>query len=133
MDASEINVEFGVYSESFLDTQRITKIIGVEPTKTWEKGDQIRKNLFRQESAWIYSSGSIKSLFLEEVLDMLTQIILPNVFLLEEYIAKNKLNVKFDIVLKIANNQPPSHYLPKRFIHLCSKLNADVDTDIFLF
>ena len=64
MDASEINVEFGVYSESFLDTQRITKIIGVEPTKTWEKGDQIRKNLFRQESAWIYSSGSIKSLFL---------------------------------------------------------------------
>ena len=132
MEKTEIKVEFTIYHDLMLNHQKITEIIGWEPTIIWSKGDQIRKDLYRKESAWIYSSEYKKSLYLENILDVLVQKLEPIVIPLSEYIKEHGLNSKFDIILRIADNQPPSHFIPKRFIHLCSQLNSDIDTDIYL-
>ena len=132
MEKTEIKVEFTIYNDLKLNHQEITEIIGCEPTVIWNKGDQIRKDLFRKESAWIYSSKYTKSLYLEKLLDPFVQKLEPIAIPLSKYIKEHNLNSKFDIVLKIVDNEPPSHFLPKRFIHLCSQLNADIDTDIYL-
>lgn len=132
MEITEIKVEFTIYHDLKLDHPEITRIIGWEPTSVWNKGDQIRKGLIRKESAWVYSTEYISSLHVDAILDLIIQKIEPNIFPLSEYIKEYGLNSKFDIVLRIAGNQPPSHCLHKRFIHLCSKLNADVDTDIYV-
>lgn len=132
MEKTEIKVEFTIYHDLKLNHQEITEIIGCEPTIIWNTGDQIRKNLFRKESAWMYSSEYTKSLYLENLLDPLIQKLEPIVIPLSKYINEHNLNSKFDIVLKIEGNQPPSHFISKRFVHLCSLLDADIDTDIYL-
>ncbi|MBA4411371.1 MAG: hypothetical protein C0397_18370 [Odoribacter sp.] len=132
MKKTEIKVEFTIYNDLILNHEEITKIIGCEPTVIWNNGDQIRKDLFRKESAWVYSTGYVDSLHVDSILDILIQMVEPIVIPLSEYIKEHDLNSKFDIVLRIAGNQPPSHCLPKRFIYLCSQLNADIDTDIYL-
>jgi hypothetical protein len=132
MKKTEIKIEFAIYHDLKLDHREITRIIGWKPTSIWNKGDQVQKDLFRKESVWLYATEYIDSLNLESILDNLIQILEPVVLPLGEYIKVNNLNSKFDIVLRIANNQPPSHCLPKRFIHLCSKLNSEIDTDIYI-
>ena len=77
MEKTEIKVEFTIYNDLKLNYQEITEIIGCEPTVIWNKGDQIRKDLFRKESAWIYSSKYTKSLYLEKLLDPFVQKLEP--------------------------------------------------------
>lgn len=132
MNNTEIEVKFSIYHD-FLNHEEITEIIGFQPTSLWNKGDQIRRDLFRKESAWLYSTGNTRSLYLDNVLEPLIQKLEIKGGALSEYIKENKLNCKFDVILRIANNQPPSHYLSKRFIYLCNQLNADIDTDIYIF
>lgn len=132
MVKTEIQVKFIIYDELLLNHKEITRVIGSEPTIIWNKGDLIRKDIFRNESAWIFSSGYIKTLYLEDVLNVLIDKLEPNVLLLSAYLKKYSLESKFDIVLRIAGNQAPSHCLSQRFIQLCSLLNADIDTDIYL-
>ena len=126
---TEIKVEFSIYHD-FLNHEEITDIIGFQPTSNWNKGDEIRKNLFHKESAWIYSTGNIKSLFLENILDKLVNKLEIRIVPLSEYMKKNQLKCKFDIILWIRDNKAPSHYLSNKFIHLCDRLNAEIDTDI---
>jgi len=132
MDRTKIKIEFILYHDLNLDHQQITKIIGCDPTLMYNKGDQIRMGLNRKESAWIFSTDYIDSLYVDSILNTFIQILEPIELPLSEYIKEHDLNSKFDIILRIAGNQPPSHFLPKRFIHLCSQLNADIDTDIYL-
>ncbi|MCE4564662.1 DUF4279 domain-containing protein [Maribellus sp. CM-23] len=132
MAETEIKIEFSIYHDSTLDHDEITKIMHFEPTLTYNNGDQVRENLVRKESAWIYSTEYIRSLYLDPILESIIQRIEPNIIPLSEYVRKYGLSSKFDIVLRIGNDQPPSYYLPKRFIHICSKLNADIDTDIYI-
>jgi len=129
---TEIQVKFIIHDELFLNHKEITRVIGSAPSITWNKGDQVRKDLSRNESSWIFSSGYIKTLYLEDVLDILIDKLEPNVLSLSAYLKKYSLESKFDIVLRIAGNQAPSHCLSQRFIHLCSLLNSDIDTDIYL-
>lgn len=132
MIKSEIKVEFTIFHNSFLDHQEITKLIGIEPVISWNLGDEIRKNLFRKESAWIYSTGYIVSLDLKDILNSIIQILTPNIQALSEYIYSQNLESKFDIVFQISKDQIPSHFLSKEFINLSCKLNAVIETDIYL-
>lgn len=115
---TEIKVEFSIYND-VLNHQVITDIIGFQPTCFWNKGDEIRKNLFHQESAWIYSTGYLSSLYLEDIVDTLLQKLEINIVPLSKYLREYKLNSKFDIVIGIANNQSPSHCLSKK-LFICA-------------
>lgn len=131
MKKSEIKVEFTIYDDLNLNHQEIANIIGFKPTFLWKEGDRIRKDLFRKESSLVYSTGYIKSFDVEIILNIIIQKLEPNIFSLSEYLLKNNLKSKFDIVLRISGDQIPSHFLSNKFINLCSQLNADIETDIF--
>ncbi len=132
MEKTEIKIEFILYHDLNINHQQITEVVGFGPTLMYNKGEQIRKGLYKKESAWIYSIGYIESLYVDDILEVLIQKIEPNILPLTKYIRENRLNSKFNIVLRIADNQPPSHFLSKKFIHFCSQLNAEIDTDIYL-
>lgn len=132
MKHSEIQVSFSVYIESELNHNKITEIVGCKPTEFWNKDEEIIENLYRKESAWILTITRAGLLHTDSLINELLGIIAPCKSALAEYVQRNELNVKFDIVLTIAEEEVPSHFLSKEFIHLCSLLNAEVDTDIYL-
>lgn len=51
MGKTKVKVEFSIYGEAF-DTEDITRILKINPTRRWNKGDHIRGNLFRKETCW---------------------------------------------------------------------------------
>jgi len=132
MEKTQIKVRFTIYDDLILNHQEITNIIGWEPTFICNKGELIRKDTYQKQSAWVYSTEYTNSLYVDTILNTFIQMLEPIVLPLSKYLKENGLKTIFAISLKISDNQPPSHLLPKRFIHLCSLLDADIDTDINL-
>lgn len=132
MKKNEIMVEFSIYNYSEIDHNGISKIIGVEPTKSWNIGDEIRKGLYRKENAWIYTNGYTNGVNVEDEINVLLKILEPNINRLSNYIGINNLNSKFDVVLKFEKRNVPSFFISRAFIEMCNKLGAEIETDIFI-
>ena len=133
MKENEIMVEFSIYNYSEMDHRSISKIIGVEPTRIWNIGDEIRNGLDRKENAWTFTNGYSSGVNLEDELNKLLIILTPNITLLAEYVDVKKLNTKIDIVLKFDKEDTPPFFISRDFIEVCNKLGADLETDIYIY
>ena len=131
---TQIKIILAVLGDS-LNPQKITEIMGLSPTSHWKKGDQVpnrKTGLLRKETCWEYSFGFIPTVFLEEASKGLIKALEPNLDLLVEYVAANKLEAKLDIVVEVHNGEKPSLFFGKKLLDAVARLNGEIDIDLYL-
>lgn len=129
----EVYIEFIVYGDNLIDHKELTQIIGVYPTKTRKKGEEIRSNLRAVDNSWIYQTSKLDTFYVEDLIENIYELINPIMHRLMNYLEKKSLRCKFNIVISTPFDESfPSLYFSEDFIKLCSLLNAPIDTDIYI-
>lgn len=131
---TQIKIILSVFGDVF-DPLSFSEYIKITPTDFWNKGDKIplRNGLMRKESAWEYSTNFVQTLYFDEVSEIIIDKfweIIPEFY---EYIQQKGLNVKFDVVIEIVDNQVPALTFNRRFIELVNQLKSEIDIDMYLF
>ena len=130
---TQIKLIFAFFGDT-LNLDVLSEIMQFSPTSSWQKGDLIpnRKNgLVRKETCWEYSTGFIQTLNFEDVSSQFIELIKPNIHLLEKYVNENKLQSRIDIVIEIVNDQKPSLFIEKNLMELVTKMNGEIDIDLY--
>jgi hypothetical protein len=133
MKKTNIKIRFVIFNDLDINLDAISNAVGCKPTLSYHKQDKIRDNLYRKNNAWEYSTDYIETLYIDEILDTFTTILKPNISKLKGCILKYKLQTKFYLVINIINGQSPALVFSEDFIHLCSDLNATIDTDLYVY
>lgn len=125
-------IRFSIFNFTQMNMDEITRIVGVPPSESYKKGDLIRKNLYRKENSWSYSTGYVCGWDVEVELEKMISILSPNIAKLSEYLIANDLISKFFIVLKFDSGTVPALVFPRNFIKIAARLNALIDTDMYV-
>ena len=126
-----------------LNHQELTRIVGISPTNSWNKGDEIfhktrngqmlKLPVVRKESAWEYSTGFIQGSIFGEMEEYILDIFYDRAQVIHKYARERKLEVKIDVVVEIEGGDTmPSISLSKRFISFLKELDAEIDFDMYL-
>ena len=143
MTSTNTQIEFIlVIFKDYFSLGELTDLLGINPTKSWIKGDLIlphnglfvKDNMvrFRQETVWQFSTGFIKTLDFDDVYYQFEKVFKNKFFVLKKYIQKNKLKTVIEIVVEIVDEAAPSIHFNKKLIKICKELGAEVDIDMYL-
>ena len=138
---TQIKVILSVFGDAF-DPFSFSEYIKITPTDLWNKGDEIpqrngliRKNNIvplRKESTWEYSTEFVKTVFLNEVSEIIINKFSSKIPEISKYVQKKGLDVKIDIVVEIADNQAPALTFGRNFIEFANQLEAEIEIDLYL-
>lgn len=137
---TQFNIKFSIKGKDF-NPDDFTLYLNMIPSNQYKKGEEIplsknliriKSKLLREESAWVYETKFIKTLhfdevslaFLSELNDKLEKII--------DYSNRNNVTINVDVIVEIAEDEIPSLLIPKEMIRFLSKLNTEIDFDIYL-
>lgn len=139
--STQIKLILRVFGDIF-DPESLSKAIKIAPTKSWNKGDEIHlqkglytkngKILLKRESVWQYSTGFVETLNSEDVSNQFEEIFKDKILELKKYIDSNKLDVVFDVVVEIVDDQVPGIHFNKSFLNITNQLGAEIDIDMYL-
>lgn len=127
---NEGEVYFSLFADEF-DPDEVTKIIGIEPSKTRIKGDPIPRHTF-----WIYSTGKIK----DEVVDVyeMSSSLIAKLAPLAEKIIKAKKKFGLESVLEVVltvtpdySKSTPAIGFESEVIAFAYKVGATIDIDTY--
>lgn len=131
---TKIKLNVSIFGE-FIDFAELNDLLKLVPTSFWNKGDEIlgrNKLIYRKESCWELSYGFINTLFLDDLLNLFYADFLENADLIGNYIINNDLCFKIDIVIEIVEDVKPSLYFERTFLELVSKMNGEIDIDMYI-
>ncbi|EIJ41059.1 hypothetical protein BegalDRAFT_0135 [Beggiatoa alba B18LD] len=132
MDDDKNEIVIGLTITDFNELpSEITKILGVQPSKTWCKGDLISKSgiIRHKQNGWkLCSSLSKSQSFKEHEKDLLDKILL---FKDKFKNLPSECNVEFSCYVDIYNEDIPELSLEKDTVKVLSEINASVDIDIY--
>lgn len=133
MEQTKIKLEFIVFGE-LLNPELFNSQIGVDSTEYWKEGDLIPGNklsIKRKETAWHYTIDFIETLNMEEVIKKFLEVFIDKVDLIKQYLDKYRIETKLNFIIEIWNEESPSIYFEKKFLHLVNELKADIDIDLY--
>lgn len=131
---TKIKIVLSIFGEN-LDLETISFITKLKPSNSWKKGDKIlgrKKELFRQENCWELNYDFDDCLFLDEISDQIVSDFSNNLDSLSKYINDNKLESKIYIIPEIIDNETPALYFNKSFLNMISKINGEIDIDLYI-
>ncbi|RRN71278.1 DUF4279 domain-containing protein [Peribacillus simplex] len=133
---------FSVFGDEF-PLEVVTDILGIEPTKTYKKGDIIEKinnlNLVstkirrRKETDWILSTGYQESYDINNQLNTILKSLEGKTKELKQLKEKYSLEFLFMIVIQVENDEKPAMYLQKNIIDFASLIQAEIHFDLYIF
>jgi transposase len=127
---TRMHVEFTLTAIG-LDPKEITSRIGIRPTKTWRKGDQIQKSLLKfKHDGWSISTkendGDI-GLHIKQLMDQLK----PHKTKLKKIIKDLNLDAELSCVVFTEEDDRPAIYFKRNVIEFLAELGADIDIDLY--
>ena len=129
---------FSAFGEDF-PVDIITDVLGMEPTKTFNKGDVIHHpNLVsttskrRKHTDWVLSTGYQESYDINDQLDLLLVSLGGKTEELNQLQKKYDLEYLFMIVIEIVNDEKPAMYLEKNMIDFSSLIQAEIQFDLYI-
>ncbi len=135
MDKTQVMVEFRIIGDDF-NPEVFTSALSVEPTKSWNKGDEYinQSNLLsiKKNSSWGISSGRRDSLDMgKQIYEVLDKLIGKEKILVN---LKSKYNIDYtiDIVIEVENGQTPAVYLESKAIKFANDIGATFDFDMYV-
>jgi hypothetical protein len=122
-----------VFFGDLLNPLEFTEIIGIPATNYWHKGDPISSNdkVYRQETAWEYSTGFIKTYYLEEVTNLLLDKFEFHSNLISEYLKLKKIEAKLYVTAESESGNSPALFFDKKLIRFLSKIEGVIDVDLY--
>ncbi|KQU15858.1 hypothetical protein ASG65_27300 [Bacillus sp. Leaf13] len=133
---------FSVFGDEF-PLEVVTDILGIEPTKTYKKGDIIEKinnpNLVstkirrRKETVWTLSTGYQESYDINNQLNTILKSLEGKTKELKQLKEKYSLEFLFMIVIQVENDEKPAMYLQKNIIDFASLIQAEIHFDLYIF
>ena len=114
--------------------ETVTEYLGVEPTKTWKVGEEVRPNhaLKRFYTCWEYQVGPVQLLDVDDVLNPLYDLFNPKVDVLNELKKQYDLNIKIALVIEMENGLTPGLVISSAFSRFTSSLDALIDIDMYV-
>lgn len=108
--------------------------MGISPTKTWNKGEDIRKTGKKYlYTLWLYDAGPIYTLFSDVAAKPLKKLFFKKADKLRELERKHNLNIYIEFVVEIRQNQPPGIFFDPHFFKFVNKIGASIDIDRYVF
>ncbi|MDR4172329.1 DUF4279 domain-containing protein [Bacillus nitratireducens] len=119
MDGTQVMVYFNLSGDEF-PVEVVSERLQVDPTKSYKKGEIIRKtneteNITRNYTSWQLSTGYQESF---DVGDVMEQLIL-------------KLKDKSAIINELKDGHTPVFHLENQVIDFANSIKADFDIDLY--
>ncbi len=134
MKNTSIMIELTIFGKKF-NTEKLTKILQVSPTKYWQKWEiniDNTKGPARHETSWQYSTWEIETYDFENVANMILDLFESKVSIISNFVNENNLSTKLYIVPIVENQITPALYFNKRLLKFLYDLNAEVDIDMYV-
>ena len=134
MDKTNIMADFRIMGDDFNINDINSKLL-LSPDYCWTKGEQIkiRPGFKREYTCWAISTGYEISNNVNNQLSKITSRLNNKSAVLEEMCNMLKLDYRFEVVINIENGEKPAIYLNKDIIQLASKIDAEIDIDLYIY
>lgn len=139
MAKTKVMANFSAFGDEF-PVENVTDVLGIEPTKTYNKGDIIvTPNLVstyirrRKETDWTVSTGYQESYDINDQLSQILKSLEEKTKELKQLKKKYRLEFLFMIVIQIENDEKPAMYLKKNIIDFSSAVQAEIQFDLYVF
>ncbi|KAB2335691.1 DUF4279 domain-containing protein [Bacillus mesophilum] len=135
MDKTKIMVYFNLYADDF-PLEQVTARLGLTPTRSFKKGDVIRKvstNYYqrRSYSAWQLSTGYQESLDVSKLIEPIFVQLQDQADAIKELKKDFGLECRFVIVIVMNEGYTPGFHLDHPFIEFANSVGADIDIDLY--
>jgi hypothetical protein len=140
----QIKLELAFFADYF-DTNEFTKLINIQPTNCWNKGDEIpiRKEKgiewrgtvkpTRKYTAWEYATEYVETYDMDDLAEPLLDKFKPIVDIIAEYIEVKNLEAVLCVVAEcIVGESTPALGASKRLIKFLSKIDGCIDEDLYI-
>lgn len=129
---TRIRTEFQLTGEGF-DPDKVTTLVGIDPTKTWRKGDRIPSTiLIEKYTGWTISSPEETSIHLDkQIVRLLKPIVLVKEKIIEAY---NTYGLEAELSCFVfVEGQTPVIHFDSQIVKLAAELGAEIDVDLYQF
>ncbi|MBJ7930769.1 MULTISPECIES: DUF4279 domain-containing protein [Bacillus cereus group] len=135
MDETQVMVYFNLSGDEF-PVEVVSERLQVSPTKSYKKGDIIRKtneteNITRNYTSWQLSTGYQESLDVGDVMEQLILKLKDKSAIINELKREFGLECRFTIVIKINDSHTPAFHLDNPVIDFSNSIKADFDIDLY--
>ncbi|AFU13464.1 DUF4279 domain-containing protein [Bacillus toyonensis] len=135
MDETQVMVYFNLSGDEF-PVEVVSERLQVSPTKSYKKGDIIRKtneteNITRNYTSWQLSTGYQESLDVGDVMEQLILKLKDKSAIINELKREFGLECRFTIVIKINDSHTPAFHLDNPVIDFANSIKADFDIDLY--
>ncbi len=121
-----------VLSGKNIEHSKLTRCIGLDPTKQWKENDQIlTSKLTYKHDGWMLSTNKIETLDIQEPLEQLFEKLNPVLSKIKEVISLFNLEVEIQCIVYTEEPNSPALWFDKKIIKIISELNADLDIDYY--
>ena len=125
-----IRLSFCIYGDYF-EVDRVTDIIGLSPTQTAYKGDQLKYRV-SEETFWEYNFAPIETLLIEDNLQVFAAQVTPCLEALSSFIKAFALTSKLLFRVEMSPEEScPAIVFDNKILELLHKLNAWIDLDMY--
>ena len=125
-----IRLSFCIYGDYF-EMDRVTDIIGLTPTQTAYKGDQLKYRV-SEETFWEYNFAPIETLLIEDNLQVFAAQVIPCLEALSSFIKAFSLTSKLLFCVEMSPEEScPSIVFDNKILELLRRLNAWIDIDMY--
>ncbi|MBD2307081.1 DUF4279 domain-containing protein [Chroococcidiopsis sp. FACHB-1243] len=135
MTSSKISVSFTILgtdsNSEDLDPDKITAIVGIQPTKMWKVGDLVskRSTLRHKQNGWSFKSKLEESATLEDHISYIFEQLKPNWQNLVEICTHYYTEI--ECAIYFYEDDIPAIHFERQSLKLISELNAEIDIDIY--
>lgn len=129
---TNVRASLRIMGEDF-DVQKITKVLDVSPSETWNKGDSIRNTgKKRMYTAWIYNTKITESLNMDTSTKQIEEVFFPKIDKIVALKKRYHLDISIDFVIVIENEETPAIYFEPDFIQFAAEIGAALDIDTYI-
>ena len=133
MERSKIKVEFNIYSD-YIDIDNVTKMMGVNPTLTYLKGDPIgNRPIVRKNALWAIETDYEEANGIDEVLPKVFGLIVDKADIINKVKEQYAAEISIVFVVYIENGENPGMSLDKDFVKFAAEIDARLDFPIYVF
>ena len=136
-DKTSIYVEFNAFGDELVP-DIFTKIVGIEPTQIWLKGQPIKRGnrvsrILAKDNMWELDTIEAESLDIEIQLKQIYDVLNGKTSILKELKKKYCLEYRIDIVIKIENGEKPGMYFSRWILDFVNAIEAEIWIDLYCF
>ena len=125
-----IRLSFCIYGDYF-EVDKVTDIIGLSPTETAYKGDQLKYRV-SEETFWEYNFAPLETLLIEDNLQVFAAQVMPCLEALSSFIKAFALTSKLLVCVEMSPKEScPAIVFDNRILDILHRLNAWIDIDMY--